>query len=225
LYRAIQIEDSDLAICGVKNIEDEVRNMEEERLPFGYETYDRLDVLYKLLYHKLVVGIWAVLIKRKIMKGLWFSEGYKYSEDLEMVWKLTAASRKVVCVRLPLYYYRLRNGSAMSVVNEKRIDGYHLMVCLEDYFCEKTPAFYPAFCKYGVARWTWATLWQAAVASKSYTEFIDNVAPYSPKENMKKLYRYPELRVQLTSALYVLLPALYYNFVRLCARKFRVLSK
>jgi hypothetical protein len=170
------------------------------------------EALNKYLNFEFVTGVWSLMIKKEIMdiNKLKFSEGYRYSEDLEMVWKMIASSNIVVLTNEPLYIYRIRKGSAMNFLDDSRIDGLRLMEGLECYFQQKKPDFYENFKKHGVARWVWSTTWQAAVASSNYSSFISFTRKINSKNCMNKLLAYPQFKVKYGALLYLLSPFLFF---------------
>ncbi|MFD2880327.1 hypothetical protein ACFTAO_37310 [Paenibacillus rhizoplanae] len=68
-------------------------------------------------------GACSLLVKRLTRKKyeLRFTEGYRYSEDLEMVWKNNIDMQEYFYKQKnQMYLYRTRRGSAMTFVDEKK---------------------------------------------------------------------------------------------------------
>ena len=74
------------------------------------------EALKKFLYRDIDIGVWALMIKRITIyqNHLRFSEGYKYSEDIEMIYKMIALSNQVALLDNELYLYRIRNPGYLS---------------------------------------------------------------------------------------------------------------
>jgi len=185
----------------------------------------KMDALQSLLYRDLRAGIWALMISREIMSDLRFAEGYSYSEDLEMVWRIVASVDQIVVIDEPLYGYRVRPGSAMSKVDNRRLDGLLLFKALSDFIGDKAPEFLEMYQKFGVARWVWATLWQEAAAAKNYREFCIRAEKYCARTYMKQLLSFPRVKVKLTSLLYLISKQCYFWGMSGVGNMRRTLSK
>lgn len=208
---------SDMVICGVKTIDEQSQSNIIESNQCNVENMESITALKRFLYRDLHPGVWAILVKADIINknNLKFAEGYRYSEDIEYIYKLLSNSKIISHTRSKLYLYRVRNTSVMSIVDNKRMDGYELMEGLKQHFLETNSEFSKEFEKFGVARWVWGTLWQIALASEDYKNFRRNISCYNVKENMHKLIKFPDRKVSISSFIYTLSPWVYYNGVRL----------
>ena len=216
--------DADISIIARKNLSEDAHEYVGDSFDQEVNIYTRDEALSDLLYVKIKVGIPSVMCKKETLGSIRFAVGVAYGEDLEVLWKLVSVSNKVVYDHNPLYGYRIRESSAMGKMSPKRVAGMRLFEQLEGYFMNENPEFAPLFCKYGVARWVWATMWQAAVAATSYRNFKESMSAYSPKERMLKLLKYPDFKVRCSSLLYVISPFLYYCFVKAIRKKLRNVS-
>ena len=178
-----------------------------------------LEVMRKFLYGTIKISICSLMIRRELIDNfeLRFAEGYKYSEDIHFVWRLLAHTNKVAFDSTHLYYYRMRTWSAMAKFNESRLDGMYLMQYLEEYFKNHCKNFAGEFLKYGVARWIWATMWQASCALL-YGEFKDFCIKLRANEMMTKLKSFPDARVRVSSRIFTLSNYVYYVSSRIAAR-------
>lgn len=224
LNRMIEVmnkNNCDLVICGSISVPEDWDISVYTYKKYPVEIMDSYEVLRKFLYHDIVAGVCFLMVKKEVieMNKLRFAEGYRYSEDLEMVWKLIAHSNTIAHIRDQLYIYRTRIGSAMSVVDDKRLDGFALMKGLEKYLQKVRPDFSDEFRRYGTARWVWATLWQTALASDSYKSFCVVACKLDAENNMKKLFTYPKTYVAISSFVYFLSPFLYFCTIRCIPRK------
>ena len=216
--------DADVSIIARKNLSEDAHEHVEESCDQGVSVYARDEALRNLLYVKIKVGIPSVLCKKETLGNIRFAEGVAYGEDLEVLWKLVSVSNKVAYDHNPFYGYRIRETSAMAKMSAKRVGGMKLFESLELYFEETDPIFSRLFKRYGVARWVWATMWQAAVAATNYRNFEESMSAYSPKEKMLKLLTYPDFKVKCSSFIYVISPFLYYCFVKAIKKKLRNVS-
>ncbi|MEK3984575.1 glycosyltransferase family 2 protein [Paenibacillus sp. FSL K6-3166] len=217
LRRMLNEYGSDLAFCGFKKVPENysVKRYKDYYNDKFHETVTSYEALRKYLYHEFVSGACTLLVKKELIERnkLRFSEGYRYSEDLEMVWKLISYSKSVSINKNELYIYRTRQGSAMSFVDERRTDGFQLMKRLEGHFKNNRPDFSREFINFGIARWVWATLWQNAIASENYRIFSESAEQYNSKTYMRKLLKFPDFKITITSLIYCIFPIIYYLIV------------
>ena len=220
-----ELEDTKAGVCICKSLsiceeDGSLRDFCDKHRYYKCE-YSKEQALEKLLYKDISVGIWALMCRRETLGSLRFAEDYHYSEDLEMVWKIVASSKKIICIDAPLYCYRIRSGSAMSVMNKARLDGMKLFEALASFMKKSAPTFYPQYEQYGVACWVWSTLWQEAKYASSYRDFKARAKIYSPYEHLKKLYTYRKHLVAISSFLYLNLKPIYYWAVKIYKRNYR----
>lgn len=224
MQKEINMRGGDICICRSRHIDENESRVYTFKDEYKSEELSKNQILEKLLYGEVSAGIWAVLCRRDVLGELRFAENFRYSEDLEMVWKLAAVSNKIVSVNAPLYGYRIRKGSAMAVMDERRLDGLKLFENLSDFIKEKAPEFYPQYEKFGVARWVWSTVWQEAMASESYKEFCERIRKYTPEKYIKKLFKYKNSRVKISSILFIYFKRGYYAAVKKYRKKYRKIN-
>ena len=199
------------------------QNLEEiDTLDYLVNIYTKNEALEKFLLRKIKIGIWGLFIKRDLLiqNDLYFKEGYAYSEDLHMVFRIFNCSDRIIHIELPLYNYRENEGSVMTRVDEKRFDSIFLMKDLEQYFKKNNPEFYPMFLKFGVSRTSWAILWQA-VRYLDYSNFKIFINKYDFKSDMKKLLRYPDIKVNLSSLCFLFSYKIYYYIIKVITKNHR----
>lgn len=218
-----QLEENKCDICVCQNSavydKGDVEDKEPEKTKG--QVKEKYELLKDLLYGKIKVGIWALLISKTTMGEIRFAEGCAYSEDLEVVWKLFATCRKACILDEKLYIYRVREGSAMGVVDDRRMQGLHLFQQLEGFIKSNAEEFFDEYKKYGVARWVWATLWQEALAADDFSQFRKSIEKYNPHDRMKALISFPQKKVVLFSLLYLVSPCFYYKVVNCGKRIYR----
>lgn len=183
---------------------------------------NRNECLHRFLFNKLISGVWSLMIERNIIdnNNLKFFEGYKYSEDLHMVWRLIAFSERIIELNDPLYIYNVTEGSAMSKFGIERKDSILLMEELEKFFKIYIPEFYPVFKQYGVTRMKWSLLWQAAYHF-NYKEFSQFIKTNKLKEEILKLVFFKKFTVRISSLIFCISPLLFYFGIKITSRNFR----
>lgn len=213
--------DCECAICKKRNINDDdkisdIPCSENKLLANKISQHDSLIVLREMLYHQFSAGIWNLMISKDLILNnhLSFEEGYAYSEDLQLVWKIVACAENIVLVDNGLYFYRQRNTSAMAKFDKRRMDGLFLFQNLEIFMNEKRKDFSEEFSCYGVAYWVWSSLWQAVKLSSTYKDFSEkaNILPY--KNYFPRLYHYPIKKVSFSSRIAMLSLGGYYVMIK-----------
>ena len=175
------------------------------------------DFLREFLYHGIRFSICAGIYSRAALEKhqLRFPEGYQYSEDVYLLWKLFALEDAVAVVPSAIYFYFDNPKSAMNrQMDLKRLQAIELMQKLEPFMRENASEFGEEFCRYVVARHHWSILWQAASRFGSYTEFREYCSHFNMKRELRKLYSYPERRISWSSRLFCAWPWLYYCMLR-----------
>ena len=186
------------------------------------KTMSGVPLLEAFLYGKVTTGVWGMLIPREIIMGndLQFKAGFKYSEDLHMVWRLFCHAKEVVFVDSPLYIYIEVPGSAMTKIYADRLDSLRLMQDLEVYFKTHKPEFSGLFDRYGTARMAWSLLWQAA-HYLDYPAFAQFVEIHDFAAEMKKLRGFKDARVTLSAACFRFSKRVYHMGVSLITKRYR----
>lgn len=170
------------------------------------------EILSDYLFKKTNYTLSAALIARELFENnnLLFPVGYRYSEDVYILWQLFALVNHVVVVNEYLYCYNQNASSVMhSAVDLNRQDAIELMKKLEPIMQSLAPDFID-FSKFAVARHYWSIVWQAARYYSSYGSFADFCAHFPLVREMKKLETYPDLRISTTASLYLASPRIYY---------------
>ena len=206
----------DMVVCGFQPISENIINsfsINDQRSVMPLSSYEAMK---SFLFSEFRSGIWTIMTKKEIItrNSIIFQNSYKYSEDLDFLWRLFSVSISVSLLSSKLYLYRIRIGSAMSFFDEKRLDGYKLFNKLENHFKTHRPDFAPLFLKYGVSKWVWSTLWQAAISEKKYSRFIKYYSVLEVKKHIRKLFDYPKLYVAISSRLIIYTPFLFFIFIR-----------
>jgi glycosyltransferase involved in cell wall biosynthesis len=217
MYEHLVTNQIEMVISGFHTFVDDITI--SNPLPEKTEIMNSLEVMQGFLYGIIKISVCSLMVKRKLITdfGLKFAQGYRYSEDIHFVWRLLAHTNKVAYDRTGLYFYRMRTGSAMANINEARLDGMYLMQDLEQYFKNHCEDFAGEFLKYGVARWIWATMWQAACALP-YGEFNNFCLKMRANEMMNRLKFFPDARVRFSAKVFLFSNYSYYMCARIAAR-------
>ena len=186
--------------------------------------FDSVSFLRDFLYRGIKYSICCGLYRRSLFDGqeLRFSVGFRYSEDVHLLWRLFALTDSVTVVDCCLYYYYDNRDSAMNKkVDSGRLDAIALMRNLEPFMDEHAPQFASEFRRYAVARHYWSLFWQAAAGSDGYADFEACIKALDYDGCLVRLYDYPDVRVRLTSRLFALSRRLYYILIRIYVKIFR----
>ena len=185
----------------------------------AFETVTNDALLNKMLYNPTAFGVYNLLLRRAFLEeaALRFPEGYKYYEDYDFIYRVLGSAKTLLYTEKPLYYYMLREGSAMQRFTADRLTCLVLMQELSAWFKNAAPAFAPLFAKWGTNRIYWSILWQAALAF-SHRDFVRFAAATDAKARLLPLCDCPNKKVAASARLYRVSPALYYRAVRLLGR-------
>ena len=179
-------------------------------------------VLEDYLFGRKHFGVWGALFPKKIFNEnkIRFETGYKYSEDLCVMWKVLCVIDRINIIAQKLYIYRDIPNSAMSKINDSRLDSITLMQNLKPYVADKCPSFYEKYKKFAVPRMAWSLLWQASHYN-TYDVFLTFIKKYDFKSDMLQLRKYPDLKVSLSARFFVVSPKIFYYLAKIVTRNFR----
>lgn len=214
MHSVLENNNVDLVICKHRRIRMDGVEVVKKTETHQVVVKSSLSCLRDFLYGRIVSGCCTTMTKKKIINdnNLRFAEGYKYSEDLHMLWRIIACSQRIAYLDRCLYFYKIQPNSAMSKFNVDRMHGYKLMKELECFFEQKVPTFAAEYKAYGAARIMWSIAWQAAV-NLEYNQFKHFSNKYNIKSEMKKLISFKNHKVSLSSMLFVISPRLFRYFV------------
>ena len=122
LYQRIDIDGSDMAVCGCKRVDQKGVILSEVYLPdnllSGFDalkqSYDNNGVLYTMACNKL--------IKRELFQNIRFPIG-KYNEDEFTLYRVIDQCRQISIVSETLYIYYQRSDSIMGSYSFRHLDG------------------------------------------------------------------------------------------------------
>ncbi len=175
------------------------------------------DFLREFLYKGNHFSICSAIFERALFEryNVSFPDGYRYSEDVFVLWKLIARVKKIAVLDHVLYHYYQNPESAMHhSMDVRRMDAIELMKSLEQYMSEFSPEFSKEFKQYAVARHHWSILWQAALYYKHFGAFQKYISNFRMQHEMHKMRKYPGFKEAISSTLFCLSPVAYYLSVR-----------
>jgi glycosyltransferase involved in cell wall biosynthesis len=213
LYNAAETQNSNIAVAYMSRNIEELQTRENVTASLISST----EMLEEYLYRGNKYTICACIFKKDVFfeRNLFFPEGYKYSEDVFVLWSWFAAEKNVAIINCCIYYYYNNPTSAMNKgMDVGRLDAIYLMKKLEEILPELNPEFASQFQKFVVARHHWSILWQAAIRIDGYKNFVAYCKHFEMKKEIKKMLSYPQLLLAGSSLVYVISPFLYYFTVR-----------
>ena len=217
LFGALQKTGARVAVANITRSKADLDSPETSAL----REYTSTQFLREFLYRGIRFSVCACMFDRRCFteRALYFPEGFRYSEDVFVLWQLFASEEHIVEAERKVYYYYDNPLSAMNKgIDIKRMDAIRLMQKLETVLAELAPEFSPEFNQYAVARHHWSILWQAATMLETYKAFREYCSHFEMKAALKKLLRYPEARISLSSLVYIVSPFIYYHLLRLFVR-------
>lgn len=171
---------------------------------------DKLTCLRDFLYGRLRVGCWSLMVKAEVLKAnhLEFAAGYRYGEDIHMVWRAIANCAHVAYLDKTLYYYLQRPGSAMSKFDESRFDACRLMRSLESFFDTVDAEFSREFRHYGAARMMWSIVWQASMLCDT-NHYLAFIRQNHARAELGRLLTFPDFKVAASSFVFLFSPRMF----------------
>lgn len=126
LYKALKQSDSDMAMCNIKYIYENIPETQLDVSPIKDEVLSSEEAINKLFSEKYwyYIGACNKLHKRKLWDNFEFPEGYIH-EDEAVIHRIFKKCKRIVTISDELYYYRQVLGSTThSGRNEKSLDKY-----------------------------------------------------------------------------------------------------
>ena len=178
------------------------------------------EMLTKFWADPTCFGVYNLLLRRDylIEHAISFPLGYKYYEDYDYLLQLFAQTDSLLRLDQVLYYYVLREGSAMNRFNADRIRCLELMKYREGWLEEHAPQFAPIFRQWGTSRLYWSVLWQAALALPSYGDFARFSDITHARKYLVKLKGHQDKLLRLSTFVFLHCRPAYYAAVRLTGR-------
>jgi len=209
LVSSLEKYDADFAACPYQN----VHEADFERKPdydHGDKEYGTEELAGLYLHRKICLIAPALLVKRDILDTIAFDEDCPYDEDGLFVWALLYNCRKGVYCDIPMYNYRVREG---SVMHSQTAEKCHKSILCYIKHCE-------VFAKKRNDEVTELILPNYKIAAQhvlcknvSYTEFKREY-DRTERKDIKKLITKKDIKLTLFAWLYLTSPRLYYRLCR-----------
>lgn len=164
---------------------------------------EKVSMLERMVVNPTALGVYNLFIKRNFYeeKEISFKVGFKYYEDYDVLYRIFAIAEKIVITEYQMYFYILREGSAMARFNTYRLSCMELMENLIPYFEKNAPEFTDTFKKWGISRLYWSIMWQASMAF-SLKDALYFAKQTDMNKYMRNLYNLPGKKVSLSSRLF-----------------------
>lgn len=196
---------ADLAVCYINPFTEHknIKQPNDGGVGIGQVQYKN-EVMKGFLYNKLKISITAILIDKKIIveNNIMFNELYKHSEDTEFIWKVLSNTNKIVINKAALYFYRLREGSLTTSFSADNLKGIELIDNLIEYIELHSPEVSHEFSSFATANARIYKLKEAVLGSDSYKDFKSYEELIEGKRYVKRLFKFPLMKVKLMSILY-----------------------
>lgn len=213
-------KDVDVLVFNSKRIKEGDEELGCETAAVNCQSMTKQEMLVEFLEDPTRFGVYDLLIRAELVRthAITFPVGYKYYEDYDYLLQLLAQADKLMRLDQILYYYILREGSAMGRFNADRINCLQLMKRRGEWLWEAAPEFAPLFEKWGTSRLYWSVLWQAALALPTYGEFAEFAKMTHARHYLTKLKGYPDKLLQLSTGVFLFCKPAYYVAVRMVGR-------
>ena len=216
IYDNIETFSPDVFVLQLKRVKEE-EPYTADRNPHGRgKPVSSYDMLMRFISNPTMYGVVNVVMARDLLlkKGIQFAVGYKYYEDYDFLYRLFAVCRNIVITERILYFYILREGSAMSRFTVERFRCLELMERLRIWIYRNCPDFLRNYDQWAIARIYWSIMWQAAIAMPTVKEARHLGKMSGARGYMKRLRNYPDRKVRVSSRMYCLCPALFFLFAK-----------
>ena len=211
LYNMASKNNCDVAICDINRV-NENNIFEESNDNLEYEIKSGKETFCDFIKHKIEIGPVSLLIRKQHLQNLnlKFDENSSYSEEFIFICSLLHDTQNVIHLKQRLYNYCLRSGSVSTGANTQKIlNGYNEIVKsnIKYYNCECDAC--KVYNEFAMPRWILAT---ARFTSKNlkYKDWLNLMKSLNYKENIKKLYKFDDLKIKICSVLLNLSPRITY---------------
>ncbi len=212
-------QDADVLVYRSQRIRESDPAAEAGQIPAA-QVRDRLSMLKAFLADPTLLSACNLLLRRELLEShqIRFSVGYAYYEDYDFLLQVLAQTDGIRYLDHVLYYYILRDGSAMGRFSAERINCLGLMQARGRWLETTVPEFAPLFKRWGVPRLYWSVLWQAALAMPAYRDFAAFAKATFAEEYLKKLDGHPDQLLQISTKVFLRCRPAYHLAVRLVGR-------
>ena len=119
---ALKNEDADAVICrfDTQCTADHMKAASSEKTQplIASGVYDRNDVVFSLIDHKMNVSVWNKLYRRSLWDNVRFNEGHVF-EDQEVIYRIFSLSSKI-CVLSDVLYHQRKHPESITAVHSRK---------------------------------------------------------------------------------------------------------
>lgn len=209
LLDATEKEDFDLYVFQSLRTEKTDSTASKDKF-MGYDSVTGLDMLYRVAANPTLFGVYNFFMKRSFLEDhrFQFVTGYAYYEDYDFIYRMLAVAEKILVTEHQLYFYILREGSAVATFRVERLSNIELLRSLVPFLTLKAPDFVSEYENHVIPRIYWSVLWQAALAF-SLKDAKRFAKAAKMRDQMQKLKDYSGSKVAVSAKLYLLSPSLF----------------
>lgn len=206
--------DYDAAVCSYTRDLKKIKRYEPRQKPV-ITMLDNKKVLERFLYNRVPCGLWSFMFCRSLIceHNITFDQNLKYGEDREFVYKYLAHVRSCAAISDPLYGYLPNDSSAVSRVNEHKLQLLESVNSTKQYLQSVNHPFAQVIEKVCYPRTVWAVARTFAKAREQQL-YIDFLHRHDVRHNMRKLITFPDVRVAFSAFLFLISPRLFYMICR-----------
>lgn len=127
--------DADITYCSAKMIYNDDINIDKFTDPQDIKIFNNIEALEEMMnpLTALATAPWGKLYKKSLFSNIRYPKG-DVVEDVFTTWKLLYKISTAACLNVPLYYYRIRQGSVMQTFTLKRLSIVEALKERTDYF-------------------------------------------------------------------------------------------
>lgn len=159
-------------------------------------------------------GVYNMFVSREFYDAnkFLFREGIPYYEDYEFLYRVFAKANKILLTEQQLYYYILRDVSAMQKFTKARLTSIKVIEELRSFIENQVPEFLLEFDLLSTSRLYWSIMWQACLAF-DYKDAKEFYTKYDIENKVNVLKNNLSLKISLSTRIMMISFRLYYMMV------------
>ncbi|PYG87802.1 glycosyl transferase family 2 [Ruminiclostridium sufflavum DSM 19573] len=168
-----------------------------------------------LLFQYIPNGMWSYIYKKDILDkfNIRFTPG-RIGEDREFTWKYLCHCSSGIALDMQLYGYCDNPCSVGNNISINKIEFLSTMDSIDNYLKENNSSFHPVFQKFGRSRILWSILKIFSKADRK--DLFEACMPKKEaRKHMARLLLYPDFKIKITSLLYIISPALFFECIKI----------
>lgn len=135
LFKLAEVNNSDLVVTGhFREFDGKIETVRPSYTGVFEENEIKYSILPKAMYNgafcepEITTYVWSKLFKRELLNEILFEvpDEIVMGEDAAITYTYLSISKKLTISRIPLYYYRQRDGSILKSIKNSRIEYYRL---------------------------------------------------------------------------------------------------